>query len=78
MTLYRWHIEDPVIFRKNIRVTIEHGHANRRADEISSVAFWYQAEPHKPFGKLPSVKDRLPTFRLPYQNWAAAFDERKR
>jgi hypothetical protein len=78
VTLYRWHIEDPVIFHKQIRVTIEHGHANRRSDDISSVAFWYQAEPHKPFEKLADVKDRIPTFRTPYQNWDAAFDEKRR
>ncbi|MDX8500919.1 DUF2961 domain-containing protein [Mesorhizobium sp. VK4C] len=62
VTLYRWHIEDPVIFRQRIRVSIEHGHANRRADDISSVAFWYQAEPHKPFAPLPAVAERIPGF----------------
>ncbi|WP_275198848.1 MULTISPECIES: DUF2961 domain-containing protein [Bradyrhizobium] len=67
-----------MILRKNIRVTIEHGHANRRADDISSVAFWYQAEPHKPFGEFPAVRDRLPAFRAPFLNWGAAFDEGKR
>ena len=30
-------------------------------------AIWYQAEPHKPFDKLPDVRDRLPTFRRPFQ-----------
>jgi hypothetical protein len=72
VSLYRWHIEDPAIFQKQIRVTIEHGHANRRSDDISSVAFWYQSEPHKPFETLPSAADRVPTFRRPYQNWAEA------
>jgi len=72
VTLYRWHIEDPVIFQERIRVTIEHGHANHRSDDVSSVAFWYQAEPHKPFTPLPGVRDRLPTFRRPYENWDAA------
>ncbi|MDX8480284.1 DUF2961 domain-containing protein [Mesorhizobium sp. VK24D] len=62
VTLYRWHIEDPVIFRERIRVSIEHGHANRRSDDISSVAFWYQAEPHKPFAPLPAVAERIPGF----------------
>ena len=78
VTLYRWHIEDPVIFQKQIKVTIEHGHANRRADDISSVAFWYQAEPHKPFEKLADVKDRIPTFRAPFQNWDQAFNPKRR
>jgi hypothetical protein len=67
VTLYRWHIEDPVIFHRQIRVTIEHGHANRRSDDLSSVAFWYQALPHKPFDPLPAVAQRLPTFRRPFE-----------
>jgi hypothetical protein len=57
---YRFHIEDAIHFRKSIKVTIEHGHANHRADDISSTAYWYQLEPHKPFPSLPPVADRLP------------------
>lgn len=67
VTVYRFHIEDPVVFQRDIRVTIEHGHANRRSDELSSVAFWYQAEPHAPFPALPNARDRLPTFRRPFE-----------
>lgn len=67
VTVYRFHLEDPVVFRRDIRVTIEHGHANRRSDELSSVAFWYQSEPHLPFPRLPAVPDRLPTFRQPFE-----------
>jgi hypothetical protein len=48
-----------VTFEKRIRVTIEHGHANKRSDDYSSVAFWYQTEPHKPFSILP-VDQRIP------------------
>jgi hypothetical protein len=58
-TYYRFHIEDPVPFRKSIKVTIEHGHANRRPDELTSVAFWYQAEPHRPL-TLPAAGQREP------------------
>jgi Protein of unknown function (DUF2961) len=42
-----------VTFERSIRVTIEHGHANKRSDDFSSVAYWYQAEPHRPFSILP-------------------------
>lgn len=59
-TVYRFHIPDPVPFKTSIRVAIEHGHANDRSDYDSSTAYWYQAEPHKPFPALPAVKDRLP------------------
>lgn len=71
-TVYRFHIPDPIPFQKSIRVTIEHGHANDRSDFFSSVAYWYQSEPHKSFLSLPSMEDRLPfalespeNFRLP-------------
>ena len=53
--LYRWHIPDPVRFEKKLRVTIQalgwfpHGKFKPLCDEISSVAYWYQTEPHHPF-----------------------------
>jgi hypothetical protein len=59
-TLYRYHIEDPIYFEKSIRVTIEHGHANKLTLDYSSTAYWYQTEPHKPFAPLPPVAGRLP------------------
>jgi len=58
--VYRYHIMDPVPFRKNIRVSIEHGHANNRSDDYSSVAYWYQTEPHKEFAPMPPAAQRLP------------------
>ena len=59
--VYRYHILDPVPFTKSIRVTIEHGHANNRSDDFSSVAYWYQVEPHTPFPQLPKSQERLPS-----------------
>jgi hypothetical protein len=59
-SLYRFHLEDPVIFSKSLRVSIEHGHGNWRNDDFSSVAYWYQTEPHKVFEKLAPVKQRIP------------------
>lgn len=62
--LYRWHITDPIRFEADLRVTIQAlgwmsgGRYQPLRDDISSVAFWYQAEPHRPFPKLPS-KDEL-------------------
>ena len=62
--LYRWHIMDPVRFEKDIKVTIQalgwrsDGRYQPLQDDISSVAFWYQTEPHAPFPKLPD-KDYL-------------------
>ena len=40
-TGYVFHLENPVHFNQEIKVTIEHGHANHLANEMSSVAYWY-------------------------------------
>jgi hypothetical protein len=62
--LYRWHIKDPIRFDKDLRVTIQAlgwrsgGRYLPLQDDIASVAYWYQTEPHAPFPKLPS-KDEL-------------------
>jgi hypothetical protein len=62
--LYRWHIVDPVRFEKDLRVTIQalgwkkdHTYLPLQ-DDIASVAFWYQTEPHRKFPKFPD-KDAL-------------------
>ena len=59
--VYRFHIEDPIPFKKHIKVTIEHGHANNRSDDWSSVAYWYQTEPHIEFFEMPPPSERVPT-----------------
>jgi hypothetical protein len=57
--LYRWHIMDPIRFEKDLRVTIQAlgwrsgGRYLPLQDDIASVAYWYQAEPHAKFPKLP-------------------------
>lgn len=62
--LYRWHIQDPIRFEKDLRVTIQDlgwrsgGRYLPQQSDIASVAFWYQTEPHNPFPKLPA-KDQL-------------------
>jgi hypothetical protein len=68
-TVYRFHIPDPVPFQRSIEVTIEHGHANDRADFLSSVAYWYQAEPHKAFPRLAAAAERLPYAFEPPENF---------
>jgi hypothetical protein len=60
--MYRWHITDPVRFRKDLRVTIQalgwkansQGEYLPLQDDIASVVYWYQSEPHAKFPKLPS------------------------
>jgi hypothetical protein len=58
--LYRWHIVDPVRFESDLRVTIQAlgwksgGRYLPLRDDIASVAYWYQVEPHTAFPKLPN------------------------
>jgi len=62
--LYRWHISDPVRFNTDLKVTIQalgwrsEGRYLPLQDDISSVVYWYQTEPHQKFPPLPG-KDQL-------------------
>lgn len=63
--LYRWHIPDPIRFSENLKVTLQqigsyHGGLFERQDDVSSVAYWYQSEPHTPFAAFPPKEDRQP------------------
>lgn len=71
VTVYRWHIKDPVRFTKALKVEIEHKgvmydvHGKRvsgfeeRADLFSSVAFWYQTGKARRFATLPPAHERV-------------------
>ncbi|HWD39738.1 MAG TPA: glycoside hydrolase family 172 protein [Fimbriimonas sp.] len=58
--VYRFHLEDPIRFKKSLRASIEHGHANCLTLDLASVAYWYQTLPSKPFPALPSAEERKP------------------
>lgn len=67
-TCYRFHLQDPVPFTKSLKVEIEHRGVRlvngnwvyvERGDDYSSVAYWYQTEPHKPLPPMPSADKRL-------------------
>ncbi len=61
--MYRWHITDPIRFEQDLKITIQDlgwrngGTYLAQQSDISSVAFWYQADPHAPFPKLPSKEE---------------------
>lgn len=65
-SLYRWHIMDPISFQHDLRVTIQDlgwypsGKYQTLGDNIASVAFWYQKEPHAPFPPFPPISKRWP------------------
>ncbi len=60
VSVYRYHIMDPIMFQKSIRVTIEHGHNNHRSDDISTTAYWYQTGENTCYKPMPKVDKRLP------------------
>lgn len=61
---YRWHITDPIRFKQDLRVTVQslgwqsEGRYLPLQDDLASVAYWYQLEPHNAFPALPA-KDKL-------------------
>ncbi len=61
VSAYRHHIPDAIPFREEIKVTLEHGHNNEEAVDISTVAFWYQLEPHdNPVSEMkPGLRKKL-------------------
>lgn len=72
---YRWHVADPLVFRKGLKVTFEHFgwispdenpdrksmSWNEREDDYASVAFWYQTGEPSPQPPVPPATER----RLP-------------
>lgn len=62
---YRWHILDAIHFQKDLKVTVQQmGNCHKgyfeRQDDYSTVAYWYQTEPHISFPVLPSKEYRWP------------------
>jgi len=64
--LYRWHVMDPIRFKKDLKVTIQAlgwwpgGKYEPLTDDIASVVYWYQREPHAAFPAFPPVEARWP------------------
>ena len=61
-TSYVLHLENPVRFENDIKVTLEHGHGNHLCNEVSSVAYWYAETPSRIYPP-PPVEKRLPVRR---------------
>lgn len=57
--MYRWHVMDPIRFESDLRVTIQAlgwrsgGRYLPLQDDIASVSYWYQSEPHAAYPQLP-------------------------
>ncbi|HOW86813.1 MAG TPA: DUF2961 domain-containing protein [Candidatus Aminicenantes bacterium] len=71
VTAYRWHIQDPVNFRKSLKFTIERrgfimnakgevvAESGSRPDNWSSVSFWYQDSVAEPWCAFPPYRERV-------------------
>jgi hypothetical protein len=64
--MYRWYVANPVRFQKSLTVEIQNQHDNGKptaedADDYTSVAFWYQEEPHRPVAFQPFAERTAPS-----------------
>ena len=77
---YRFFLEDPIYFNRSLRASIEHGHANSLTLDISSVSYWYQTEPHKPFPEIAGKEGRQnmpPVDVVDFHRWRGAWRKAK-
>lgn len=62
--LYRWHLLDGIGFAEDLKVTVQAlgwwpgEKYEPLTDDIASVAYWYQREPHVVFPALPALPQR--------------------
>jgi hypothetical protein len=55
LSVYRFLVSDPIVFHHSIR-----GLMGCMANRYSSVAYWYQEEPHRRFYETPPADQRMP------------------
>ncbi len=71
--MFRWYLANPVRFQRSLQVEIQSifapGNAPFRpgADDFTSVAFWYQEEPHQSFALPPFAERTAPTRAADYK-----------
>jgi len=62
VSMYRWHLPDPILWRKECRITIQQIAWKKglieTQDDWSSATFWYEPVPSASLPKLPDVKSR--------------------
>ncbi|HPO14178.1 MAG TPA: DUF2961 domain-containing protein [Candidatus Hydrogenedentes bacterium] len=79
VSVYRWHIQDPIAFKESLHFEFEHKGSvyqekgtlaemelasyTERPDWLSSVAFWYQYPPVTFDEPLPPVEQRMAPYR---------------
>lgn len=62
VSMYRWHLPDPIVWRKECRITIQQiawrGGLAETEDDWSCATFWYEPVPSPRLPTLPDVKAR--------------------
>jgi len=62
VTMYRWHLPDPITWQKEARITIQQiawrGGLAETADDWSAASFWYEPVPSAPLPPIPDAKAR--------------------
>ncbi len=60
ISMYRWHLHDPVYWKKSCRVTIQQIGCcyYERSDDWSTATFWYEPVPSAPLPELPTINER--------------------
>ena len=73
-TIYRWHIKDPIYWKKDVRVTIQQigwsqevndktgSGLYERQDDWSCSAFWYEPVPSAPLPPMPDYQARIKNY----------------
>ena len=76
VSAYRWHIPDPIRFKKSLKFSIEHRgstfdnegnkltSSGERSDWVSSVAFWYQTPITFSESDFPPAEKRIPPYDI--------------
>jgi hypothetical protein len=62
VSMYRWHLPDPIAWQKEARITIQqiawkNGLAETQ-DDWSTATFWYEPAPSSPLPEMPAVQAR--------------------
>lgn len=66
---YRWHILDPIYWKKDARITMQQiglrpkSELIERADDWSVASFWYQHIPSAPLPVMPSYSERIKDYK---------------
>jgi hypothetical protein len=63
VSMYRWHVPDPISWRQECRITIQQiawkkGLAETQ-DDWSCATFWYEPVPSEPLPKMPGLEARI-------------------